>query len=606
MKKKKTNKQKSVSTVEKPSQVTPWLLIDKPIEPLKDSVLKIPGWLGVLLLVIGTLSLTLTGIKWGLPNDRPWNTDSIAGMKTVNMLPRLFSSWHYADMDGKPLMRNGKPIIERYPRVQFIITGLIYKQMINSWDPQHIASRDFQVDSKNNTFYAKSDDGKKLLKFQLSREQISKLIMASRIVIILMAIGTVLGVFAVARLLSRNSLVGFLSALVMMLSAEFNQFSHIGNLDTPVTFWFIWTAYVVLKAIMTLQFRYFVLTGLFAAIAMGTKDPIVGSLAALALFMVGCAVFYHVRHGADLSQKLKFLYEPRLWGSLICFVALICLLNNVWDTLAFKTRLDHWMSVKEDYQGGAGHQKRLAFKALYCIRDACGIWMFWTIIVSFFYCLWRHRLCALWAIFPFVAFHLIVTVDASQVQARYHLPSLACMAILVGLAFRDLLELKRFPLFVKMIPLLLIYGIATVFSASISLEMRNESRLRAEAWIRENIDKEKGSITFISPPSYMPRSQHEGYNVRYSLNKGKTDQRSIQHKPQYIALSNKWYNDKLFFDQKFKKQLLNEQLGYKKVEVFRPQYLNPFGQGIFKIAALKTKRRSVISPVVVIMERISD
>jgi len=412
----------------------------------------------------------------------------------------------------------------------------------------------------------------------------------------------VLGVMATVRLITGDTLAGFLAAVVVMLSAEFTYFSHLGNLDTPVTFWFVWTAFFTVCALQGGKWRYFVLLGLFAGMVVCTKDPSIGHLAGLGVFVFAAAVYYHYKQRGRVVDIYKATIEARLWISLACFAAVFVVMNNVLtDWAAFSTRMQHWVGVKHEYVGSAGQQWRLVKSAVACIRKDCGIWMFIAIICSFFYCLIRHPVKCLWAVGPFVMFHIMITIQALQVQPRYHLPSLTSLAILFGIAASDLLRSRRGMMIVRAAPLVFVIVLAGMYAVSIDAEMLCESRYKAEKWVRENFDPKRDSFTFVSPSISMPRSVHDGFRVRYSFS-NMTTEKSIAHKPRLIALSDDWYNDRLHFDRQFRKKLLGGELGYRKIAEFPAKYIIP-GEGPFAVATIMTYKRH-LSPKIVFMERV--
>lgn len=568
---------------------------------MRQSPLPIPGYVAVIILIVATAALNVAGLKWGLPNHSSWNSDSIAGLKTANMIPRLYKSWKMGD-------RNGKPVIERYPRAQFLITGTIYKSFINQWkkDTAGIIKHPdtgLPVRDPRTGRPVSAWDYPYQFRHLIPIEQISTLILVSRIVTVVMAIGAVLGVFATTRLLTRSSLAGFLAAMVLMFSAEFTYFSHLGNLDTPVTFWFVWTGYLAVRALQTGRFKYFGLLGLFAAMVVCTKDPSVGHLAGLVAFTVAAAGYHYYRRRAKLADVCKVAIEPRLWLALGCFAVVFIVMNNViTDWAAFSARIQHWAGVKKSYVGSAGQQWQLIRRAVNCIRFDSGLWMFIALICSLVYCLIRYPAKALWAIAPFVMFHLTVTTHALQVQPRYHLPSLAYLAVMFGIAAGDLLRAKRIPLPLRAGPIFVVLVLAAMYAVSIDAEMINESRYRAEQWVRQNLDKYHDTITFISPSTYMPRSEYAGYRVNYSFS-DMTTQDDLAGRPKLIGLSDMWYADPLHFDQTFRKKLLKEELGYRKLAEFGARFTVP-GKGPFAAATIKTRRYRVLSPRIVFMERV--
>ncbi len=582
MNRKKQNKPDDNAVISGTGLSKPWWPANKAIEPMCQSPLRLPGYVIIAILIIVTTTLNVVGLKWGLPNSHSWNADSIAGLKTVKMVPQLYKSWITMHPDGSTE-------VERYPRAQFLITGTLYKPFLKHWLRNPVPVRNPRT-------------GKTVISWA-SIERVSTLILVSRIVTVAMAVGAVLGVFATTRLLTQDSLAGFLAAMVLMLSGEFTYFSHLGNLDTPVTFWFIWTAYSTVRALQTGRFKYFVLMGLFAGMVVCTKDASAGHLAALAIFTTAAAAYHYYQQRERLADVRKVAVEPRLWLAMGCFMVVFAVMNNViTDWAAFTARVQHWVTAKESYIGPAGQQWRLICEAVNCVRFSCGFWMFIAMIASFVYCLIRHPVKAFWAVGPFVMFHIAITTNALLVRPRYHLPSLACLAAIFGIAASDLLRTKHIAAIFRVAPLVIVLGLAGMYAAAVDAEMMSDSRYSAEQWIRENLDKDRDTITFISPILYMPRSENEGYKVIERVSK-MTTRKVLADRPKLIGLSNKWYEDRFHFDQQFKKELLNEELGYRRVAEFTPRFTIP-GKGPFGVATMMTHGLRIVSPKIIFMERI--
>ena len=230
---------------------------------------------------------------------------------------------------------------------------------------------------------------------------------------------------------------------------------------------------------------------------------------------------------------------------------------------------------------------------------------------------WRYAVLAAWAALPFLMFHLTITTSALQVQARYHLPSLTSLALAAGVAGSALLRSRRPAWPLRAAPVVAVFFLAGMYAVAIDAELLSSPQERAEAWIRQNLDKHR-DIAFISPPTYMPRSSREGYNIVYthrnmttkdSLYKLDRSGRRIKDKQgnevqwPLIALSDKWYTDGLHFDKEFRASLFAGELGYNVVAEFGPRYTPFAAKGIFHAATWQTHKRRVLSPTIVIMSK---
>jgi len=552
-------------------------------------------FVAVIVLTTVTLILNLTGINWGLPGRASWNYDSIAGIPTARMIPTLYKSW----------------VGERYPRAHFLITGNFYIPFIRNWR-QHPDS--VLKDPDTGRVVKDPDNGMPInvwddparYKLIISVDWIAALIRISRMVTVAMAVGAVLGVYATILLICRDSLAAFLGAAALMLSPEFTFFSHLGNLDIPALFWFSWSAFFAVMALQNGKMVYYGLLGLFAGITVCTKDHTAGHIAGLAVFILFMVGIRYLKGNDPVKGDKRILFDPHLWTALAGFAAVFLLLNNVLtDYPAFKIRLDHWLSVKNAYEGPPGQQWRLIGDAFNCLRQDLGLWMFIVLIVSMGYCAVKYPIIFLWGVTPFVVYHLIVTTSALQVQPRYHLASIVCMTAVIGKGGSDWLRTRKIPMSVRTVLLISVFTLQGIMAIAVPVEMNNDSRYRAEAWIRNNLDRQKHTLTFLSPSIYMPRCDQDGFNVVYQLRRSEkywTDETVLANEPEIIAISETWYTDTLFFDQNFRKKLLGGELGYDRIAEFGSLQNFP-SKNLFRIAGLTVRPGHQISPRIIVMQR---
>ena len=115
----------------------------------------------------------------------------------------------------------------------------------------------------------------------LNLERLDHLANISRVISAVMGAGTVLAVFFTSRLLFEDYLGAFLAGLALALSQLFVFYSHVGNVDVPCVFWFVWGVYWGLKAVYIGRWRHFVLMGLCFSLSICTKDAMVGYVAGM-------------------------------------------------------------------------------------------------------------------------------------------------------------------------------------------------------------------------------------------------------------------------------------------------------------------------------------
>ncbi len=142
---------------------------------------------------------------------------------------------------------------------------------------------------------------------------------------------------------------------------------------------------------------------------------------------------------------------------------------------------------------------------------------------------------------------------------RFMMPAFAGIAILMGKTLADWYRFRRIPLAVRCVLPLLVLVPSLICCVCYDLEMRNDTRARAERWMQANA--RPGSVVGLSMlKQYGPRLWLDGFQIipHYDSKGVPTPQGLVQYRPDYLIGSDQWpctsRNDKPFFDRLFQGQ----------------------------------------------------
>lgn len=537
------------------------------------------------LLVVFTVSLTLNciGLSWGQPGGYPWHSDSIAGVKTLNETPNMIGQWHH-----------------KYPRVHFLVNATFYKPFLSSWDLKPIVMT--------------TQEGRPIARYPgLSMEQVSTLIMVSRYIAAFMGAFTVVAVFLTARILWGGIWPPLFAGLALACTNLFVLFSHLGNTDIPCIFWYTWGLYWAVKAAFIGKWRHFALAGLFFSLSICTKDPVAGFLVGMFLTLAIVLIANAASAGVPLKKAFLAVFSKKVLLTAVVFLFTYALLNDLLTSpSAYVKRMNHWLGGAgvSLYQGGFrghGHLLLLTWNNLY---SSLGWPLLATAVVSLVYTLIRFPKKALFALLPLVTFYLIVILNTRLSVPRYFLAAFGGLALVIGKTLSDWLNWRIMPLPLRIIPIVIIFVLSALYCIGLDLEMRHDSRIQAERWIKQNVPP-NNHVATIGTVTNSPRLQL--MNIPHSFRWGgmkdgkvkPTTEKVLYQSPAfppYIVMIRNWYSDRRLCDQKFKKAIFDGSLGYEKVATFENKFLHPRST-IFAIAGRPRPLHPHISPKVVILKK---
>lgn len=542
------------------------------------SVMKVPSWntaVIIALLVLIGLSFTLNfiGLNWGQPSGYSWQTDSIAGTRIVAHMPNLFGTWKH-----------------KYPRVHFLVNAAFYKPFLDHWRENPVTVLDNQ--------------GRQALSV-LNIERASTLIIISRIISAFMGAGAVVALFLTARLLFNDHVAAFFSGLALACSMHFVFYSHLGNPDTPCAFWFAWSLYWAVKATYIGKRRHFILLGLFCALAICTKDPVVGYVVGLGIAMWLAMTGTARDAGKSFKKALISVFNMKVLTAVLVMAFCFALLNDLLTTPAgFFKRMDFWFGT-----GVAGYNKsfsgywpflQITWRIIYC---SLGWPLFIAVIVSTVYCIIRYRWKSAFGILPVVVFYMIIIVPVRLSIPRYFIPGFVGLMLLVGKGSSDWLRWKKLPIVARIVPLLFVYTLSLLYCIGLDMELVDETRYRAERWLRGNVNPDDRVIA-LTGIAYAPRLQMVGCKYEFAAPRPKNEEflKRIRPYADYLVLCEKEFKMPKAFDQDFLKALLAGSRGYKEVARFSDRYLYP-EKTVFGFAGWPFEHVSMFSPEIIILKR---
>lgn len=434
--------------------------------------LKIP-----IVLFIVSLFLNVYGIWWGLPNYYPWGVDDLTPNAPLLIAKNMFQ------------------IDSRYPIFHYVLLDGIYAPYL-----AYLYLTGGLINPGSGFPYGFTDP----------LTSLTVLLILSRLVSAIMGGLAVVFVYLGVKALYGKTPALF-SALSVVFSYIFIQFSHLGNLDVPYTFWFSIALYSYAKLIKTYKVRYYLLLGIFTALAIATKDQIVGFF----LFLPLPLIYLHLKHHLKKSGLKSAILNKKLVYCLAALLLTYLIFNNVLvDFSGFQYRITHWLSGEgtdkyAQFPSTFSGQLGLFWDFLSKLEYSVGPALFGLLVISFLYGLVKldnHKLALL---IPLGSYYIFDIARLHYLYYRMTIPIIISMAFFLGSFLSDMFKkvhLKK----IMCLVLILIFVYTFLYGFSADLEFVYDSRHSAEEWMLENIDK-NAQIEVYHDMRYLPRFHAMGY-----------------------------------------------------------------------------------------------
>lgn len=538
----------------------------------------IPSWVAVLVLTAFGAALFVPALNWGLPATVSWSQDTIAGTRTLGAV------------EGWPRRWQG-----RYPPLHYLLLRAVYHPVLKSWED----SGELTIDPATRAI-------------DLAAPQVPKmgtLLLLAGAVSVVMGIGTGIGIWAFAYEVTGSSAAGLLSAIALMVGADFTYFAHVGCVDVPSVFWFAWSAYFYARCLRTRSWIDAGLLGLLGALAISTKDSVAGVYPGMALVLIVNEMRRATASAQGIRGWINAFLQPRWLPGLVLFVIPYLAINGAfsnWD--GYVARMKYWLGFVPDTAHAReqryADQWTLLMATFRYFAGAVGWAMLAAMVGAVGFGVWRRRGLALIVLAPVLSYYLVVIVPTGFVYARFLFPAIALLCVLVGEAGVTLWSRKPARTLAVAVSLLVLVP-SLGYALAIDAELTTDSRYDAEAWFLANVPLETpvgGLFGGPNPrpiPQYLPRLHDFGYaTYPVIVAEGVFD----RPQPDYLVLSSFDLEDFEGDQRRVVERLLAGELGYSLALRFDSRFLGS-GKSLLGIAGWGAPVTGKISPTIWILRR---
>jgi asparagine N-glycosylation enzyme membrane subunit Stt3 len=275
----------------------------------------------------------------------------------------------------------------------------------------------------------------------------------ARVTSALMGTGTVLvNYYTVRRLYNHRA--GLISALLIASSYGLIYYAHNANIDGPLLFWTSLGLYSFVALLSTYETRYYVLFGLFMALAIGTKESIYALFLGFGLLLLWFHIRHELRSGASRHLLSALWHRKLLYGLLTFIVASILVFNlpfnwkgaakHIEIHLDDKGSVTGSMTIREADSAIQGHAA-LVGEYLQHLLQTNGLPAFVLLAVGFLYGLWRYPARAWMLLIPLITYYIFYLRIHSTDHLRYILPVYLLLTWQAGMFAADWLGSTRLP-----------------------------------------------------------------------------------------------------------------------------------------------------------------
>jgi hypothetical protein len=438
-------------------------------------------------IVASSLLLTLLGIHWGLPNLESWNGDDISPDKPLRVVHDWLRGAH------------------KYPYLHWWLNLGLYAPWLAGVAAAGQLDLGCLPKLKPECFAHPFRD-------------MTVFMLLSRLLSAAMAVGIVLATRRLALVLHGDRAAALFAALICAWSPVLVFFGHTANLDAPHVFWFTASLVAAVRVWQRGAPLDYAAFGLLAGCAIATKDPIVGAyvLPGLALLAVHAARVRRESAARGAAWLRAALLDRRLLVLAALVVGLYALVQNaLFNFEGLEAHFRSWTDaspVLADLRARNRSFARFLWRFLVSLEAELGAPMLALCAAGLLYAA-RTAPRTLVLALPLLSYAAFALLPAF-VEPRLVLPLLPLLAVWGGCLAARLLR-ARGPLRTAGAALLaLIFSHEFMVSLNGDLQMLNDTRYEAEAWLADQVPRGTRFAAF-GGSKFLPRLERMGYEARW-------------------------------------------------------------------------------------------
>jgi len=380
--------------------------------------------------------------------------------------------------------------------------------------------------------------------FKHPEAYLAAMAMIARLLSAVFATGIVALVGHIARRMD-DARTGIFAALTAAGCYPLLFYAHTSNVETAFLFWAMLALYGAVRGVEDSRPTCLLLFGAAAAMAVSTKEQILGFLALLPLVLVARQIIVARGH----TGWSRMLPSGTIAGALLAVIVWLGVNAAFFNPSGFLNRirfLTHTLpdDVRARY---AGYEFPIDFstswtlsdelthvgKALSAVVSSIG-WPAACLAIVGIVLLAVRRRPVLWYVLAAAAGYYLVSLRVlKQVEIRYVMPWSVLAAIPAGAVLSRLSERSR----LGRTAAIAVVAFGLVYSGEVLRLLADDARYEAEAWMAPYLERGH-SVEVFQSWTYLPRWQREP-----SVSKPPTDEMSISavraRRPDFIVISSK-------------------------------------------------------------------
>ncbi len=358
-------------------------------------------------------------------------------------------------------------------------------------------------------------------------------------------LGTVALTYDVGRRLFGRT-VGLLAAWLVATAYPMVYYAHTTNLDAAYLFWLVLALWATVVAAETDRRWAYVVLGIAAAMAVSTKEQGFAFLLPLPVLIALRRLQLSGTSAGDAREWGRILWNPATRAGLLATVITVVVANNVlYNPSGFVNRIVYLSGhpvpgvtarlapVAFGLFKGWGKEWQYVWQLADGIESSLGGPIFVVALAGAGYVLWRRRWWpGAYLLVPALVQYYLSLRALDLITLRYTLPLSVILALCAAAVCAAAVTGRS-----KRLPALLVFGLCALGLAravDLDLVLRNDSRYRAEAWMRAHVAA-SSTVEIYQKAVYLPR--FDDMNVDEVALEQRTEAGIAERRPDLVVIS---------------------------------------------------------------------